>query len=181
MTIILDPGHGMGNRREGKYDPGAVSDGVTEAEVVMDWANEIMAFLKCAGHKVVRTRINASDPAAVWERADIARQYKGQVMLSLHCNAATGQASGAECFFRGPERKANAAAISKAVADALGIRDRGAKTEASSQHSRLAVMDFQPCYLLELGFIDNEGDRSKMLSSELRAKACEALAELLAS
>jgi N-acetylmuramoyl-L-alanine amidase len=181
MTIILDPGHGLGNRREGKYDPGAVSDGFEEAAIVMDWANEIMAFLKCAGHKVVRTRINASDAAAVWERADIARRYKGQVMLSLHCNAATGQASGTECFYRGASNKAKAAAISKAVAETLGIRDRGAKTESSSQHSRLAVMDFQPCYLLEIGFIDNDGDRAKMMSPDLRAKACEALAELLAS
>jgi len=45
MTIILDPGHGMANKKAGIYDPGAVSNGVTEAEIVMDWANELKEYL----------------------------------------------------------------------------------------------------------------------------------------
>lgn len=182
MTIILDPGHGMGNRRADVYDPGAVGiNKVTEAEIVMDWANEIRAFLQCLGHKVIRTRANASDPAHVSERADIARDYKGKVMLSLHCNAFNGTASGTESFYRGESNKALAKSINDAVVKALGTKDRGVKTEGSSQHSRLAVMSFQPCILLEIGFIDNPDDFKKMTDPDLRSLACQELANILAA
>lgn len=179
MTVILDPGHGLGNRKAGVFDPGAVSNGVREADIVMDWANEIRAFLRCAGYKVIRTRINNDDPAPVGERAGIAKEYDGGVLLSLHCNAANGSANGTETFYRGEANKAKAIVINKAVVAALGTKDRGVKVEAASQHKRLAVMAFQPCFLVELGFIDHDGDRAKMLDPELRAKACEAIANAL--
>ncbi len=181
MTIILDPGHGMGNRRSGVYDPGAVGiNKVTEAEIVMDWANEIRAFLQCLGHKVIRTRANASDPAHISDRAEIARDYHGAVMLSLHCNSFNGTANGTETFYRGESNKALAKWVNDAVVNALGTKDRGIKTEGASQHSRLAVMAFQPCVLLEIGFIDNPDDFRKMTDADLRSKACQELANILA-
>ena len=182
MTIILDPGHGTGNRRPGVYDPGAVGvGGTTEAEVVMEWANEVRAFLQCLGHRVIRTRAGASDPAHVSERAEIARDYRGIVMLSLHCNAFNGTASGTETFFRGAQHRALAERVNAAVTQTLGTQDRGVKTEGASQHSRLAVMAFQPTVLLEIGFIDHAGDHGKMTDPSMRAQACEALANVLDS
>jgi N-acetylmuramoyl-L-alanine amidase len=179
MTIILDPGHGLSNRKDGVFDPGAVSNGVREADIVMDWANEIRAFLRCAGYNVIRTRINNADPAPVGERAAIAKEFGGDIMLSIHCNAANGNANGTETFYRGESNRKKAEDINKAVVDALGTKDRGVKLESASQHKRLAVMAFQPCFLVELGFIDNPEDRAKMLDHELRAKACEAIANAL--
>jgi N-acetylmuramoyl-L-alanine amidase len=40
-------------------------------------------------------------------------------------------------------------------------------------------MAFQPCFLIELGFIDHAGDREKMLDPVLRKTACEALARAI--
>lgn len=179
MTIILDPGHGLSNKKTGVFDPGAVSSGIREADIVMDWANELRQILIDKGHKVVRTRVDHNDPAPIGKRAGIARQYKGEIMLSLHCNAANGVASGTETFYRGVTKKAKAEAINNAVVSALSTKNRGAKTEAQSQHKSLAVMDFQPTFLLEIGFIDNASDRSKMLNPDLRRKACLAIAEVL--
>lgn len=180
-TIILDPGHGMGNRKNGVFDPGAVSAGVREADIAMDWANTLREILVDRGLKVVRTRVDHKDPASVSARARIAKEYGGDIMLSLHCNAATGTASGTETFYRGAGNKAKADRITAAVCEVLGTKNRGAKTEGSSQHSRLAVMSFQPCFLLEIGFIDNPGDRAKMLDPKLRKAACEAIADQLLS
>lgn len=177
--IILDPGHGLSNQRPGVYDPGACAGGETEAAIVMEWANDLRMILRARGIAVVRTRVDAKDPTHVSQRAAIARRYKGDIMLSLHCNAANGSASGTETFYRGSENKALATRINLAVVKALGTRNRGVKTEKDSQHTRLAVMDFQPCFLIELGFIDHAGDRAKMLDPALRRAACIAIADVL--
>jgi N-acetylmuramoyl-L-alanine amidase len=179
MIIIIDPGHGMSNRRSGSYDPGACADGYSEAKIVLEWANELRSILKNKGVAVVRTRVDMNDPAPVSQRAAIARRYKGDIMVSLHCNAANGKASGTETFYRGGENRMKAVALNTEVVQALGTRNRGVKTEDQSQHGRLAIMAFQPCFLIELGFIDHAGDRAKMLDAGLRRKACEGLAAVL--
>jgi N-acetylmuramoyl-L-alanine amidase len=178
-VCIIDPGHGFGNRKAGRYDPGAVSNGVTEAEIVMTWANEIRSILRAGKIPVVRTRVDAKDPCCISARARIAKDYGGTIMLSLHCNASNGTASGTETFYRGDSNKAFATRLNQAVVSALGTRNRGAKTEAESQHKRLAVMSFQPCFLLEIGFIDNAGDRAKMLDPDKRKVACMAIVNSL--
>jgi N-acetylmuramoyl-L-alanine amidase len=169
----------MSNRRAGAYDPGACAFGKKEAEIAMDWVNELRVILQARGHKVVRTRINGSDPAPVGERAGIAEEYGCDIMLSIHCNAANGSANGTETFYRGEFNKELASKINAALCAALGTKSRGVKTESASQHSRLAVMAFQPCFLIELGFIDNGGDLEKMIDPVRRLAACEAIAELL--
>jgi N-acetylmuramoyl-L-alanine amidase len=179
MTIILDPGHGMSNKRRGVFDPGFVFAGIREADIVLDWANELRGILRAAGHKVVRTRIDHRDPAPVGKRASIARQHGGEIMISIHCNSGGGRPNGTETFYRGGEHREKAAALNEAVVEALGTRSRGPKTEKDSQHATLAVMSFQPCFLIELGFLDHAGDRAKMLDAGLRCAACEALAKVI--
>lgn len=179
LTIILDAGHGMSNRKPGVYDPGACSAGQSEAAIVMEWANELRSILLDRGAAVVRTRRDAKDPCPVSRRDDIARAYGGDMMISLHCNAATGTASGTEAFYRGADDRQMAAKLTAAVCSALGTPNRGPKTEHASQHASLAVMEFDKCWLIEIGFIDHHGDRTKMLHPVLRRKACQALADVI--
>jgi len=179
MLVVIDPGHGMGNRKSGRYDPGAESNGITEAEIVMTWANELRDILRARKIAVVRTRTDAKDPCSISERARIAKRYGGTIMLSLHCNAANGVARGTETFYRGAENKSKAVDLNLAVCAGLLTISRGVKTENESQHSTLAVMNFQPCFLIELGFIDHAGDREKMLNAEKRKATCNAIADLI--
>jgi N-acetylmuramoyl-L-alanine amidase len=178
-TIIIDPGHGMSNRKRGQYDPGAVAGDVTEADIAMTWANELRSILIARKHRVVRTRVDAKDPAPVWRRDDIAASYGGDIMISLHCNSGQASATGAEVFYRGTDDKPMAERLSAAVATTLGIRNRGAKTEAQSQHASLAVLEFDKCWLIELGFISNAGDRTKMLDASLRRATCQRIADII--
>lgn len=178
-SVCLDPGHGMSNKRTGVYDPGAYAFGKKEAEIAMEWANELRIVLQSRGHRVIRTRISSSDHTPVTERAGIAEQYGCEIMLSLHCNAANGSANGTETFYRGKLNAPMAEKINAAICKALGTKSRGIKTEEQSQHARLAVMAFQPCFLIELGFIDNAADLAAMTDPVRRMAACEAIAELL--
>lgn len=177
--FILDPGHGMGNRVRNRYDPGAVSAGVEEASIAMAWANELRGLLTSMGHRVVRTRKDRNDPCPVSRRADVARAYKGTAMISLHCNAANGKASGTETFYRGAANKALAEKLNAAVCSALGTKSRGVKTEQESQHPRLAVLHFPACWLIELGFIDHAGDRARLQDEKLMLLACQNIAAVL--
>lgn len=183
LTICIDPGHGNYNRRRGRYDPGAVvqADGQTfrESEIAMTYANCLREILRAAGHTVIRTRIDERDPAPVSRRDDIARAYGCQRMLSIHCNTTNGRANGTEVFYRGAEDKTRAAKLSAVVANALGLRDRGAKTEKESQHKSLAVLDFAKCWLLELGFIDHPRDRAAILNPDRMTAACRAMAQVI--
>jgi N-acetylmuramoyl-L-alanine amidase len=179
-TIIIDPGHGMSNRERGKYDPGACAGGQTEAAIVMDWANELRTILMERGCKVVRTRVDAKDPCPVSRRDDIAYSYGGEIMISLHCNADSGKASGTETFYRGADDREMAVKLNNALCKALDTPNRGPKTEKDSQHASLAVMDFNRCWLIELGFIDHTCDRAKLLDPAMRRKGCLAIAEVIA-
>jgi N-acetylmuramoyl-L-alanine amidase len=161
------------------FDPGAVSGGTRESDIALTWASELRAILLAAGHKVIRTRVSNTDPAPVGKRAAIAAQYDGDIMLSIHCNAANGKANGTETFYRGEANREQAERINDALVASMGTRDRGVKTESSSQHARLAVMSFQPCFLIELGFIDHGGDLTKMIDPAVRKAACNALAKAI--
>lgn len=179
MRICLDPGHGMANRRPGVYDPGTEAAGYTEAAIALDWANELRAILMEQGHTVIRTRTDAEDPAPIGKRAGIARSYRCELLLSIHCNAANGRASGTETFYRGPGNRAEAARLNQAVVDVLGTGNRGPKTEEASQHSSLAVLGFPRAFLIELGFLDHPGDRAALLDPAKRRAACVALAQVM--
>lgn len=182
MKLAIDPGHGMGNRREGVYDPGAVGGGVAEADVALQWALTGKWILEQKGVDVWLTRDDDRDLTPVGTRDNRAREAGCTRFISIHCNSAGPTATGTETFFRDAEDKKWATIVQKAALEALDLRDRGLKTEASSQHTRLAVLDFAgPACLLELGFISNPGDRTRMLERSRRIAFWEAIGETLKS
>lgn len=178
FKLAIDPGHGWQNRRPGVYDPGACSSGICEADIVLQWGLSGKWILSQLGIAVWLTREDdrSSDPVST--RDDRAEQAGCTKFLSLHCNSASPSATGTETFYRDSADKAWAAKVQAAAMNALDLRDRGLKTESESQHSRLAVFDFNgPACLLELGFISNAADRKKMLERDRRILFWQTLAE----
>lgn len=171
----------MSNRKRGVYDTGAVAGGAQEATVAMMYANHLKQILEDMGHIVIRTRIDHNDPAPVSRRDDIAHSYGCDRMLSIHCNAADGKANGTEVFYRGIADENMARDLSAAVSKALGTKNRGIKTEKQSQHSLLAVLEFDQCWLVELAFIDHKRDREAMLNAANMHAACLAMAKTITS
>ncbi len=172
--LSIDPGHGMGNRQQGVYDPGAVDHGVSEADVVLLYALAIKFVFKQAGYDVFLTRDDASDVTPVGSRNDKAEAAGCTHFISLHMNAGGG--TGTETYYRGADDHVWALKVQAAALRAFDLHNRGLKTENESQHSRLAVLDFKgPGCLCELGFIDSPKDRVLISTRDSRVKFAQEL------
>lgn len=177
MKIFLDPGHGMGNVSEGKYDPGAViqPSGVEEADIALQWALTGKALLMLAGHEVVLSRKSEWTEAPLNKRVKAAEEAGCEMYISLHMNAASdGSANGSEVFYKDPDDRTVAfCALHSLVA--LGFRSRGVKTEDQSARKKLHVLTFNggPVILIEIGFLTNMKDLLKAQARENRIKFWE--------
>ena len=169
MRIALDAGHGNKNRGSG-YDPGAVAGGVAEADVALAWAISGRWILtREFGIEVFLTRDDDSDPTPVGTRDDKAEAAGADLFLSIHANAASPNVSGCETYYRDGADKTFAKVVQACLLSAMGIKDRGVKSESVSQHGSLAVFGFDgPAALAEVGFITNPTDRARMQERDRR-------------
>ena len=179
MKIFVDPGHGLGSRSPGVWDPGAVAGGVSEADVVFAWALTLKHVLAERGIQSVLSRKTDRDEAPLRYRVKAATDLGCSHLLSLHCNAGAILARGTETFHRYDTpfvRAAHHAAVS-----AVGSADRGVRPEHMTQHKSLAILAFRgPACLIELGFLTNPGDRRRLLDRGRRIAFATAIAGVLA-
>jgi len=90
--IVIDPGHGG-------HDPGALGQGISEAEVVLDVALRLESLLRGAGVNVVLTR-RIDEYVALEERPAVATREQADLFLSIHANASSSRAArGIESYF----------------------------------------------------------------------------------
>ena len=90
--VVIDAGHGG-------HDPGARSNGITEAELALDIALRLEKRLQDQGIEVVLTR-RTSVFIALEERTAIANQSGADLFLSIHANASeNASARGIETYF----------------------------------------------------------------------------------
>lgn len=91
LVVVLDPGHGG-------LDPGAESDGTSEARLMLAFGQELAEVLRRAGMTVILTR--EKDVFVPLEtRISVARAAGADLFLSLHADAlAEGEATGATVY-----------------------------------------------------------------------------------
>jgi N-acetylmuramoyl-L-alanine amidase len=88
-------------------------------------------------------------------------KLKPDLVLSFHCNAFDGRASGSETLYYHRSKKGKELAIGllKTISSALGLRYRGAKPKrAEERGGYLLKYTHAPCVILEPFFIDNDSD-----------------------
>lgn len=167
MKLAIDPGHGYSNKKQGVYDPGAggkAAGGCWEADIVLLWALELEAACKRAGVLTWMSRDDRTDPDPLGTRDNRAAAAGCTLFLSIHTNAGVAAANGTETFYRDDPDRRWAKIVHEATLAALGLRDRGIKTEDQTRAGRLAVLAFgPPACLVELGFITHTKDRVAML------------------
>lgn len=198
MTTYLIAGHGG-------TDPGAIAfDGTTEASLTEQLRTAIFVALQAelgaGGHELTALsgspqyleiaqdaftddmmtaihKINASKPAGA--------QAKDGLSIDLHFNFNCPGASGAEVFYANnplPGAKELAGELAAAVSAAMGITNRGAKTENQSQFNRLAMIeDIWPLALIcETCFL-NEHDLTLFRTPEIFDAVVAAYVRVLAA
>jgi N-acetylmuramoyl-L-alanine amidase len=204
-TIVIDPGHG--GKEVGAVGPG----GLMEKDVTLAVARKLASALSAkTGARVVLTREDDS-VVSLDQRTAIANQYKADLFLSVHMNAAVVKnAKGSETYFLSLEasdelaKKAaeteNAAsasatsdlnlilwdlahqayvdessrfaqAIQEELNSATSVANRGVKQAPF----KVLVGATMPAALVEVGFITNPEEETKLQSEEFQNLMVEAL------
>src|SRR6185295_2224166 len=120
--IVIDAGHGG-------HDPGAMANGVTEAELVLDVSQRLAKLLtELGGFQVVLTR-DTNEFIALEERTTIANRQGADLFLSIHANASPDRdARGVETYFLNLATNQNEAAVA-ARENATSAQNMGALTD----------------------------------------------------
>jgi N-acetylmuramoyl-L-alanine amidase len=170
-TVCIDPGHGMGNRKPGVFDPGCERGDLHEADIALVWAGELAHQLEKLGARVVHTRKDNSTPCPLNSRATMAENAGAETLISIHVNdAATPNANGTETLHTNDEQLAQR--CQDAMLKGLGLKDRGV-----NQRGDLAVLKFRGrAVLLELGFIGSKTDVWAIVDVDKIKKTCALLA-----
>ncbi len=167
--ITLDPGHGGS-------DPGAVANGLREKDINLDVSKRVEAKLKNKGIKVYMTRTTD-----VFHSLS-ARVNKGvasgsNAFVSVHTNAASATgASGSETFYSasvGNDSKQLATFIQNRLYKAMNHPNRGVKNYGF----QVIRTNPLPAALVELGFVTNQYDASKLASGTYKDRAATAIAD----
>lgn len=172
-VIVLDPGHGGSN-------PGAIDNGLREADLNLAVAQQLAAKLRSAGARVVLTRDSDRTVAApgsslsdeLAARVDLARREHADIFVSIHTNANSNPAiNGAMTFYGQGKSPLLAQNIQKALIAATGAANKG-----------VAAADFyvisstpMPAALVEMGFISNAQEAARLGDSTYRAKIAQGI------
>ncbi|MGM9957042.1 MAG: N-acetylmuramoyl-L-alanine amidase [Peribacillus sp.] len=187
LTIIIDPGHGG-------TDPGAVGNGLKEAELTLDISERAQKLFDKTPIQTIMTRtaktssVTANDnkittSQSLQKRMDFASANKksdDDVFVSVHINAGGG--TGGETYYYSSysraavnpynaDSKLLAQKIQARLIDYMDFKNRGTK-EANFYVLKYNSM---PATLVEAGFIDNASDAAKLKQTYYKQQAAKAI------
>lgn len=167
--IVIDAGHGGS-------DPGAAANGIVEKHLTLDVSKRVEAKLKKAGAQVLMTRSGDTFPS-LQARTEYAKNNFAETFVSIHGNSATPSANGTEVFYdtsgnpNGAESRILAQYIQNNIVRMAGMNDRRTKDTGFYviKNNNVAAV------LVELGFMTNKSDASKLNSDRYKDIYAEAI------
>lgn len=155
-TAFISAGH---NPKGIKVDPGAVANGLREADLTVDFRNTVVPITRGLGVQVITDR----DDERLGNYLRRIQTGNGSVVIEFHFDAAASSAAtGATALIGNDADRLDrmfATELVNATATTLGIKNRGIKTESESHRGRLGLMRENGIVaLLEICFITNEND-----------------------
>lgn len=166
-TIVVDAGHG-------DHDPGTSGHDLVEKNVNLNVALRLEKLLKDAGVDVVMTRRDDTF-VTLSGRVAIAEKANADAFISIHANAASAAAQGAETFYNSRYQARESRKLAEAIQKRL-------VAETGMRHRRVADANFyvirnttMPSTLVELGFLTNREDANRMKQPGYDDKAAKAI------
>lgn len=155
---------GHGESKNGGYDPGAVSGGYHEFKIAREIAKYAQAYYN-ANYNEECDLMNYDGKLYLTERIEAVNKSNYDFIAEFHLNAGGG--TGTECYYSNGDLtgKKHAIAISTAIAEALGIKNRGDKVKLNSSGKDYfgIIRQTKPtAVLIETAFIDTVSDRSEI-------------------
>ncbi|MCY8599716.1 N-acetylmuramoyl-L-alanine amidase [Bacillus spizizenii] len=167
--VFVDAGHGG-------YDSGAVGNGLKEKDVNLAVAKLVNSKLSKGGALPVMSR-STDVFLELSERVTKAKSNKADLFVSIHANSASASATGTETYYYTKYESANskrlATEIQNRLYKAMNTQNRGVKI-GNFHVIRESTM---PSSLVELAFISNANDASKLKSALYQEKAAQAIYE----
>ena len=179
MKICIIIGHGKS--KSGGYDSGAVCGNYHEFKIAKEIGRYAYEHLKNICNDTVEL-MNYDGSLYLTDRIKQANNKKYDFIADIHLNAGGG--TGSEVYYAkaSSNGKKVAAAISKSISGALGIKDRGAKTKTGSSGDYFGIIrsTTMEAVLVETAFIDTN-DLNKIKSAEGQKECGIAIAEAIAA
>lgn len=164
--ICFSAGHGVGSRKGGKIDPGAVAGGREEADFTLRLCARLADDFANLGWPTL-----LRDTGAYYEADDDAFQWKAEYFVEIHLNAGPVTANGTETLVNSgaPEGSARLAKLVQSrLVSALKTKDRGVRTRNDlavlRPHGRMKSI------LLEVFFITSAYDVARWKKNYLKAE-----------
>ena len=198
LIIIVDPGHG------GPNDQGGTGNtGILEKDVVLALAKQLQWTSKQSGIQVYLTRETDTEKTH-FERIQVAKQNRGQLFLSLHCNASfSPYQKGIRIYVNNPKGQLRFQSTTKSA-----LRGQRLKILAQADYLKqskdfayalqtelnfltetpiqiidlplIALSDaYMPAVVLELGYLSNVEDLEKFSNSEYTVNIAQAITRAL--
>ena len=152
-TIVIDPGHGG-------EDPGAVVNFSEkhEADHTLTTALLVKKELEAMGAKVILTRTSDTS-VSLAERAEISNKNNAN---AFHFDSSEDDsASGTTAYYYSDKSESLSQTVNKYLSRNLPLKNQGSRF----QNFMVLRDNARPSILLELGYLNNQGD-NKVISSE---------------
>lgn len=177
-AVMTDPGHGG-------PDPGAV-DVKNQAEKDVLYTEEedpnlaigMLIHQGMLGQGARSTVTRSSDwLPSLAQRCQMAKGFKADVFISVHCNSGPAKASGIETLYH--PGSVNGKRLAELVQQEL-IRATKAPNRGAKPRTDLAVLNGNlknniPAVLIEFGFISNPGEEAKLNTQQYKQLLADAV------
>lgn len=173
FKIVIDPGHGG-------TDKGAFYGNIYEKNLNLDIAKRLQTLLFAKGIKVYMTRTTDVN-VNLYKRTEFANKTGAHLFVSIHNNAYKSKLiSGSMTLYHPSNRgvsgdtdnRSIAGIIQKYIISSLLTRDKGIIPRPNLVVLRTTKM---PAVLIEVGYMTNEKELSRLKDPSYRQKSAEAI------
>lgn len=167
--IVIDPGHGGGDR-------GGVVGDIAEADLMWDLARRIEGQMVATGMEALLTRGRGNCPSES-ERAGFANEAGADLFLSLHVDASSSPLAQGVATFHFGTGNGTTSTVGEALAGFIQ-RELAARTGLLDCRSHPKVWDSLrmtrcPAVRIEVGYLTNPADRAKLTDPSFRDLVAE--------